>query len=338
MKPSRDNPFPPDRTPSASQRFRRALLPPVEAVALWLPSHLVPRLSRRAVRRLARALGAAMARIPSGARRVARANLDVVYGATKSPEEKRAILRAAFDHAALVLLDYFWFSRHTAERVARHCAPADEAMSRWIDGRFPGLLVTAHLGNWELGGQYIALRGRSMWSVYRPIGTNRTLMPLLKFRQATGQHVIAREGAMTGMMRALRQNSLVAILLDQHTDPSDGGFYLDFFGLPAAFSNAAGHIAHRLKVPVGLVGVVHDAVEDRYRLAIYDEITSEEAAALAPKAITARIVAGLERMILANPGQWLWVYRRWKRWPLGDDPARFPFYAVVDRSVADHPQ
>ena len=58
----------------------------------------------------------------------------------------------------------------------------------------------------------------------------------------------------------------------------------------------------------------------------------------APKAITARIVAGLERMILANPGQWLWVYRRWKRWPLGDDPARFPFYAVVDRSVADHPQ
>lgn len=338
MKPCRDNPFPPDRRPSVLQRLRRALLPAAETVALWLPSHLVPRLSRRSERRLARVLGAAFARIPSSARRVARANIDIVYGSTKSPREKQNLLRASFQHAALVLLDYFWFSRHTAERVARHCAAADEAMARWINGRFPGLFVTAHLGNWELGGQYIALSGRRVWSVYRPVGTRRTLEPLLRFRQATGQKVIAREGATIGMMRALRQNFLVALLLDQHTDPSDGGFYLDFLGLPAAFSNAVGHVAHRFKAPVGIVGAVHDPVEDRYRLVLFDEITAAETAALEPKAITARIVAGLERMILETPDQWLWMYRRWKRWPLGDDPARFPYYAVIDRSVADHPQ
>ena len=338
MEPSRDTLSPFDRPPTAVQRFRRALLPLGEVVALWLPSRLVPRLSRRAERRLAHALGAAMARVPSGARRVARANLDVVYGATKTPREKRALLHASFAHAALVLLDYFWFSRHTAERLERHCAVLDETMTRWIDGRFPGIIVTAHLGNWELGGQYIALRGRSMWSVYRPIGTRRTLEPLLKFRRATGQNVIAREGAMLGMMRALRQNSLVAMLLDQHTDPSDGGFYLDFFGLPGAFSNAAGHIAHRLEVPICILCVAYDPVADRYGLSSCGELSAEAAAKLEPKAITAWIVEALQRMILDNPGQWLWMYRRWKRWPLGDDPARFPFYALIDRSVADHPQ
>ena len=338
MNPSCDIPCQPHRRPTAAQRFRRALLPFAETVALWLSSRIVPRLSRRSERRLAHVLGAAMARVPTRARRVALANLDIVYGTAKTPREKRAILHAAFGHAALILLDYFWFSRHTSERLNRHCAPVDETMTRWIEGSFPGILATAHLGNWELGGQYIALRGRGVWSVYRPIGTRRTLDPLLRFRQATGQNVIARSGATTGMMRALRQNSLVALLLDQHTDPSDGGIYLDFFGLPAAFSNAAGHIAHRLKVPVAIAGVVYAAAEDRYRLGIVDEVTAEESAALAPKAITARIAAGFERMILDNPGQWLWVYRRWKRCPLGDDPARFPFYAVVDRSVAEHPQ
>ncbi|MGI5869476.1 MAG: lysophospholipid acyltransferase family protein [Kiritimatiellia bacterium] len=338
MNRKRDTSSPFGRPPSAFQRFRRKLLPYVETVALWLPSRLVPRLSRRAQRRLARVVGVVMASIPSRSRRIARANLDIVYGDTKTPREKRALLRAAFDHSALVLLDYFWFSRHTAERLTRHCVPADERMERWIVGRFPGLLVTGHFGNWELGGQYIALRGRSMWSVYRPIGTSRTLEPLLKFRRATGQQVIAREGAMMGMMRALRRNSLVALLLDQHTDPSDGGFYLDFFGLPAAFSNAAGHIANRLKIPIAIAGVFYNAAEDRYRLTIIDVISGEEAAALEPKAITTRIVADFERMILDHPEQWLWVYRRWKRWPLGDDPDRFPFYAVVDRSVADHPQ
>ncbi|MGI5869477.1 MAG: hypothetical protein ACOX9C_08555 [Kiritimatiellia bacterium] len=43
-------------------------------------------------------------------------------------------------------------------------------------------------------------------------------------------------------------------------------------------------------------------------------------------------------MILAHPEQWLWFYRRWKRWPLDHDPARFPFYASIDRSVANQPQ
>jgi lauroyl/myristoyl acyltransferase len=219
MEPKRDTSSPFERTSKAIQRFRRKLLPCVETVGLWIPSKIVPYLSRRAERRLARVLGAAMAFFPSRARRVAQANLDIVYGDTKTTDEKRAILRAAFKHAALVLLDYFWFSRHTAERLAHHCIPDNERMIHWTDNPFPGLLVTAHIGNWEVGGQYIALRGRSIWSVYRPLGTRRTIEPLLKFRQTTGQKVIARDGAMMGMMRALRDDGLVALLLDQHTPP-----------------------------------------------------------------------------------------------------------------------
>ena len=68
MNPSCDIPCQPHRRPTAAQRFRRALLPFAETVALWLSSRIVPRLSRRSERRPAHVLGAAMARIPTSAR------------------------------------------------------------------------------------------------------------------------------------------------------------------------------------------------------------------------------------------------------------------------------
>ena len=313
----------------ALKKGRRFLRSFVEVTLLVVAGFVVSRLSRKTERRLARVIGTLMRLMGRESCRIARANLDVVYGSSKTATEKTQIMFESFNHAALVLLDYFWFSRRTEERVKKHCR-ADEMIEQWITGDFPGIFVTAHIGNWELGGQYTAFRGRAMWSVYRPIGTQKTLRTLLKFRQATGQNVIAREGAMMNMMRALRSKSIIALLLDQHTELVDGGLYLDFFGLPAAFSNAAGVLSHRLRVPVCTAGVVHDPEQDLYRISTYRVISGEESSRLEPEAITREIVSAISRMILEHPEQWLWSYRRWKRFRVQDDATKFPFYAKLD--------
>lgn len=302
---------------------------------LWIPSKTIPYCSRQGARRIARVVGFLMVAFPTRARRVAAANLDVVYGTTQTAKEKRRILVKSFYHSAGVLIDYFWFSHRTAERLAEYCEGDDARFMEWMHGNDPGFVVTAHIGNWELGGQCIALKGRTMWSVFRPIGTHRTLDTLLRFRQATGQKVIPRTGAMMGILRAVKHRDLVALLLDQHTDPQEGGIYLDFFGLPAAFSNAVGILAQREGIPICVLGMVHDACRDRYCIQCYGELKSADVKQMEPQAITAWIVAAMERMILANPEQWLWMYRRWKRYPYGEDPKRFPFYAVEDRSILD---
>lgn len=268
-------------------------------------------------------------------RRIATANLDVVYGGSKTREEKRRIFVASCDHAALVFVDYFWFSHKTRDRIRQYCRAGDEVMEQWISGAFPGMMVTAHLGNWEVGGQYCASRGRSIWSVYRPIGSKKTLKALLRFRGATGQKSIPREGAMIGMLKALRSNSLIAIVLDQHVELVDGGIYLDFFGLPASFSNAVGLLAHRMKTPICVACAKHDKTDDNYAMKSYKVISAEEAGRLDPEKITAKIVSALAEMILDNPEQWLWAYRRWKRYRPGDDPLKFPFYAKPDYYLPD---
>ena len=117
---------------------------------------------------------------------------------------------------------------------------------------------------------------------------------------------------MTGMLRALRSGSLVALVLDQHTEVVDGGIYLDFFSLPATFSNAPGVLAKRLKTPICVACARHEAASDHYLLKAYDIILPAEVELMTPEAITERIAKAISLMILDNPEQWLWLHRRWR--------------------------
>ena len=315
---------------SKRRHLRRKLAAIPQNLFLWLGSAVIPTLSRAGERRLARFISRLLCRPCFRWCRCARTNLDIVYGDTKTPEEKRRVLRASFDSAALVVTDYFWFGRRTEERLERHCAVGDDTMRRWIEGDFPGVFVTAHLGSWETAGLYIASRGRRLWSVFKPIGSRAVTRHMRRFRSGCEQRVIPREGAMVGVVRALRARDVVAMVLDQHVDGRDGGVYLDFLGTPASFSPAVGPLSRRLRVPVLVAAMVYDANRDVYSLRAVREFSAEETAAAEPEAITRGIVSAMEHMIQYWPGQWMWAYRRWKRWQPGDDPKRFPWYAKLD--------
>lgn len=310
--------------------LRRFLLSIPERLLLGTAGLIIPRISRRSELCLVRIFGAVVRLLGTKSRRIAGVNLDIVYGDTKTREEKQRMLRASYNHAALILLDYFWFSRKTEERIRQYCHIGDAVMEQWVSGGFPGIIVTAHIGNWELGGQYIALRGRTMWSVYNPIGSEQTLKALLKFRGASGMKVLAREGAVVGMLRALRADNLIGMVLDQHTDLEDGGVYLDFFGVPATFSKAAATVARKMKAPICVFMMKYNGDADDYTLKSYQVISAEASAEMTPEAITAQIVSVIGQMILDNPEQWLWVYRRWKRFRPDDDLSKFPFYAKIE--------
>ena len=312
------------------RRARRFLATIPQNVLLWLGGLFIPLLPRRAEIRLAGLVARTLCRPRFRFHRYATTNVDIVYGDTKTPEEKDLIVRRSFENAALVLTDYFWFGRRTQERLESHCEIGDETIRRWVEGDFPGVFVTAHLGNWELSGLYIASRGRRLWSVFKPLGSRAVARRLRRFRSGCEQRVIPREGAMVGVMRALRARDVVAMLLDQHVDGRDGGVYLDFLGLPAGFSPAVGTLAHRLRVPVLVGAGVRDEARDRVVLRTVREFTAEETAAMEPAALTRAVADAIAEMVLRWPEQWLWAYRRWKRWQPGDDPARFPWYAKED--------
>jgi KDO2-lipid IV(A) lauroyltransferase len=187
----------------------------------------------------------------------------------------------------------------------------------------PGVLVSAHYGNWEMAGQTFSALGIIPTAVAKPFGSEAVTELLNGLRGARGQEIVQVKGAIRGLMKALRQGRNVGLVQDQYTAPSDGGIWVDFMGLPATVSNAAGTLATRLKLPV-YVMLCEAHSDGTYLTRCAQCLEPEDRTA---EAMTQAVTSALTRAILEKPEQWLWMYRRWKRVKPGDDPERYPFYA-----------
>lgn len=285
-------------------------------------------LPRGAVLAMAAGLGRLMLLARPRWRRVGRANLDLVFGASRTPAEKRRILRRACRNLALTGLDVVWFAARPGERLRK-----------WID--FEGvdlddlrrracLCVTAHLGNWELLGQAMAQAGLPLSSVAMPLRNAGLDDWLVAARGRTGQRIIPREGALKRILGVLARGEAVALLLDQNTGLGEGGEFHDFFGVPATVSPVAGLLACRTGASVRF-GFCLPAEGGRYRV---PRITGFDTPAVsgpdleaAKREVTERVLRAYEEQIRQSPECWLWMYKRWKHVRPGDDPARYPAYS-----------
>ncbi len=177
------------------------------------------------------------------------------------------------------------------------------------------LVATAHLGNWELSAFAHAWMTAPMNIVVRPLD-NSQLDALVERRRAlSGNRIIQKRDAARGILRALAANEAVGVLIDQNTS-LDQGVFIDFFGVRACASSAFAKIAHHSEAPVVPGFALWSAAERRYVLRFYPEI--EMTGDVAED--TQRIHAQLESVIRQYPDQWLWIHRRWKTRPPGEQP------------------
>lgn len=288
---------------------------------------VLPRLPRPAIVLLARALGAAAAVLLRGQRAIARANLDIVFGETKSPSEKSLIIRRSFQSFALLLLDLFWFSRDAEARVRANVS-VDPAHDPGVFGPGARICITAHYGNWELLGMAIAQHGGTITSVAAPLANEPLDRLFTDLRTATGQRILSKHGALRGLLTALRNGERVGLVLDQNTRPHTGGIFVTLFGLPALMSPGPAALALRTGAPLVLT-VCRPCGHGRYEMPPSVAIASAD---LDPRAagseleLTRRIAAALEDLLRSVPDHWLWMYKRWKYVPPGHDGTGLPFY------------
>lgn len=297
-----------------------------EILLARLAFRVVPNLSRAMVLRWSRVAGTLAYYLAGHLRRVGFANLQIAYGGTLSRDEKRRILKASFQNFALVVLDSFWFLRETAQRL-----------ETWVrfDPGFGEILrparqvcVTAHLGNWEVLGQAVAARGFPLASVAAPLANPDVDALFLETRRQTGQQVFSKHGVLRKLLRALRSDGKIALVIDQNTKPSEGGLYVDFFGLPVPVTSAPALLAEKTDSPL-VVGVCIPQPDGTYYA------PAPLFCAAAPTDIRSRtqqLTDLIERVVRAYPSCWLWCYKRWKYVAPDIPRERYPFYSKALRA------
>ncbi len=299
------------------KQFRHCL----ETVLAWVGVHTVPYFPRRVVLGMAAGLSSAAYFLAGRDRRIALANLDVAYGDSLSRDEKRRIAHGAFRSFGQLVFDLFWFSRFSRSRVERYVV-FDPSIEIYFKTR-PAVVVTAHLGNWEIMAQAMAYSGEPCVSIAAPLQNPLVDQLLYSLRGKSGQTIQTKTGAVRALLTALKRGDRTGILIDQNTLPTDGGQFVPFFGLPAPVSRAAAMLAARTGSPILFCTCIPEA-NGRYLLTVSEPfyVAREDA-----ETATAEIAARVEDIIRKHPDHWLWMYKRWKYVPEGHDGKGYPFYA-----------
>jgi len=248
-------------------------------------------------------------------RRVAARNLSMAFPELSIAEQRR-IADGVFRGVGRLLVAVARFPSITAANVADWISY--EGLDNYQAAKRQGrgvLIATAHLGNWELSAFTHALMTEPMNVMVRPLD-NPLVDRLVESRRAlSGNRLIVKKDAARLVLKALKNNEPVGILIDQNTTPTEGVF-IDFFGKLACAGTGFAKLAHHSRAPVIPGFALWNEGAQRYVLHFLPEvpITGD------PAADTQRIHKVLEEVIRRHPDQWLWIHRRWKTRPPGEAP------------------
>jgi len=181
------------------------------------------------------------------------------------------------------------------------------------------ILVTGHLGNWELGGAYIAARGIPIDAVARHMANPLFDRYLTSTRQRIGMAVVHDEEAVRRVPRSLRGGRAVAFLFDQGA-VGLASTWVPFFGRLAKTPRGPAVFALRLGTPI-VFGVALRQPSGRYQLSFepVEVIETGDREADVDR-IVAEYSRVLERWVRKAPEQYLWHHRRWKHQRPGTPP------------------
>lgn len=274
-------------------------------------------------RNLARVVGAAIGSLAfhglARLRKVGLRNLQLAFP-EKTDADREKILRSVYRNLGFLLAEFCQMPRYTPERASRFIRY--EGLENYLKARQRGkgvLVLTGHLGAWELSSFYHSLMGYPMGMVIRRLDNPLVDEFVNRIRCLHGNRVVHKDDFARGLIASMRAGDTVGILMDTNMTPPQGVF-VPFFGMEACTASGMARIALKTGAAVVPGFLLWEQQEQRYVLRFGKELElvhtgDPENDAIANTALFTKII---ERYIRDYPEQWLWMHRRWKTRPPGE--------------------
>jgi len=294
-----------------------------ERLEFWLVlvvAKVLGRLPRSVARFFAAGLVVLVYRLHGRLRQVGRRNLELTYPEMQA-DKREKILRGVYRSLGWQLVEFCRMPRYTAKNT--HEWMRTEGLENYLSAKARGkgvFIVTGHLGAWELSSFYHSLMGYPMSMVIRRLDNQ----PLDRFVNAIrclhGNRVLHKDDFARGLLTAMHAGETVGILMDTNMTPPQGVF-VNFLGTPACTASGLARVALRTGAAVLPGFMVWEASERKYVLHFGEEIVFERSddAEADIVAATQACTQAIERWVRRYPDQWLWIHRRWKTRPVGDE-------------------
>jgi len=242
--------------------------------------------------------------------RIARANLALAFP-EKTVEERNEIRGIMWDNLGRVVGEYPHLDRFSPKgedpRIS-YSLPAGMTVADLMSK--PLIFLSGHFANWEMMPILAHQVGLDAAAVVRPPNNPYVAQWVADRRRINGPGtLIAKHNAMRSMMSQLRGNKSLCMLVDQKLRE---GIAAPFFGRDAMTTPAPAAMALKTGASI-LIAANRRLPGARFEVTVYamDDFVPSGNDAEDIKALTAAITARIEKIVRADPGQWLWIHNRW---------------------------
>lgn len=253
---------------------------------------------------------------------VARKNLRIVFP-DKSEDEIEKINRKSYLRLSEVVVFLTRLKRlNSLKKISKYVSlEGYEKFKKLKEGNRGVILITGHFCLWELLPSSYVLKGNRLNFIYRAID-NIFLDRYVFERRAINENLfpVEKRKALGKMVRALKKGDDVGILIDQNVLKKDGVF-VDFFGKKASTTPIAAYLSLKIGSPVVPVFMLPAGKKYRYKFKFFDEIDIERDGDFEEllKINTEKMMKVFEDLIKKYPHCWLWIHRKWKTRPEGEE-------------------
>lgn len=241
----------------------------------------------------------------------------------RSSSWRNRVARASYRHLGREAVTLFRMTRWPLAKVQERVRIGGfEEIEEEARGERGVVLLTGHLGNWEVAGAALAARGIPLDVVGKGMSNRRFEADLFRARERLGMRVIEMGDAPKEVLRSLGRGRVTAIVGDQNAHRH--GVFIPFFGRLAATARGPALFALRAGAPV-FVGFVVREVGLGQRYLVRIERLEYETTGDVERDVSSLLRAYHERLedaIRSAPEQYLWQHKRWKTRPPEEQESR----------------
>lgn len=250
------------------------------------------------------------------ARRRTLSNLSMAFGEKINEKELTRLGRKIFQNLGKNVADAVRLKKMTWEDVEKITEIEGlEHLDRAYQAGKGVIALGGHIGNFELLGAYLSLRGYKVSVVGRELYDPRLDRLLVRSRESMGLENIPSRAGIRPVIRALRAGRVLGVLADQDSSRVRGVF-VDFFGRPARTPAGPGLLSYKIRSPIIPMAILRKG-RDRYKIIVKPEVelgfSGDREKDLID--VTQAYTRVLESIIREYPDQWLWMHDRWKSKP-----------------------
>ncbi len=246
-------------------------------------------------------------------RKIIKTNLDFAYGDSLNISEKKRIEKKCYKNLVYFLADFVKNQGITKEELSAKVEfENSEILKETIKDNRKIILITAHYGNWELIPLSLAAFFAPITGVGRAL-EGKTLNNILRAnREQFDIKMLDKQGAMRGMIKALKNKRLLGLLIDQNTAENEG-VLVDFFDKKARQTHSTTILSRKMNAVI-IPAFITTNDYKKYKITFYDKIEpikSENAKEDIQK-MTQLQADVIEKAIRKKPDEWFWFHKRWK--------------------------